>query len=192
MADIVRLLMDRNEKGLSQLYDSYAPTLLGLITGIVKNQKPAEEILQQTILKAWNNISSYDPERGNLFAWLATIARNNAIDHIRLKGFQNQRDTVGLDQISNDKNVSTLKTATIDAQSLLSKLDVKHQEVLQLVYLQGYTHRDASEMLNIPLGTVKTRIRLAINTLRSNLENEKSLFVGLFFLVTLLMIQLWT
>jgi len=192
VADIIQLLKDRNEQGLSLLYDNYAATLLGIITGIVKSKNIGEEILQQTLLKAWNNINSYDADKGNFFSWLAVIARNSAIDQVRLKGFQNQQSLKGLDKVGDIESRTVSPTSSMDAQSLLSTLEDKHQQVLDLVYLQGYSQRDAAEKLDIPLGTVKTRIRLGIATLRENLKNEKNLFLGMLFLLTLLMLALWT
>ena len=192
MADIIQLLKDRNEQGLSLLYDNYAATLLGIITGIVKSKNIGEEILQQTLLKAWNNINSYDADKGNFFSWLAVIARNSAIDQVRLKGFQNQQNLKGLDKVGDIESTTVSPSSSMDAQSLLSSLEDKHQQVLDLIYLQGYSQRDAAEKLDIPLGTVKTRIRLGIATLRENLKNEKNLFLGMLFLLTLLMLALWT
>lgn len=191
VADIIQLLKDQNEEGLSLLYDDYAATLLGIITGIVKSKNIGEEILQQTLLKAWNNINSYDADKGNFFSWLAVIARNSAIDQVRLKGFQNHQKIKDLDNVGEVMTTPAAPSSSMDAQSLLASLEEKHQQVLDLVYLQGYSQRDAAEKLDIPLGTVKTRIRLGIATLRDNLKNEKNLFLGMLFLLTLLILASW-
>lgn len=191
MADIVQLLQNRDEKGLSLLYDRYAPALLGIIVGIVKSQKLGEEVLQQSLLKVWNNVQNYDMNKGNFFTWMAAIARNSAIDQVRLKGHQVRSSTVSIDQDIQPSEVTYVSTADIDAADLLSRLDKKYKEVLDMIYLQGYTHQDAATTLNIPLGTVKTRLRYAINALRDQLKGEKDLFLGVFALITLLILFAW-
>lgn len=187
--DIVRLLKNRDEKGLELLYDNYAPSLLGIIVRIVRNKDIAEEVLQQTMLKAWNNISAYNENRGTLFTWVATIARNAAIDQVRLKSHQNNFKNESLDTNIELGFVSS-PTDAMDTSNLLSKLDDKYKSVLDLIYLQGHTQSSAAQLLEIPLGTVKTRVRQGIDLLRKELKSERGL-LGLMFLLTILIFLLW-
>ncbi len=190
MSDIVTLLKNREEKGLSMLYDKYAPALLGIIKRIVKNTNVGEEVLQQALLKVWNNVDSYDAQKGNFFTWIASIARNTAIDQVRLKGYQMSNNIETLDGL-NDADVSvSIPTDDLDASVLLKSLDEKYKVVLDLIYLQGFTQADAAAALNIPLGTVKTRLRSAIQTLRNHLKGEQDLFIGIFILIIFLMLLL--
>ncbi len=165
--------------------------MLGIIVRIVRNKQIAEEILQKTFLKIWDKIDTYDEEKSSLFTWMATIARNNAIDQRRLVSYANNEKTESLDTTVYDYNTSILHTDGIDTSKLLSALDTKYMTVLDMMYLQGYTQSEISRELEIPLGTVKTRIKTALNLLRKELINEKSLFIGLLFILILLISQLW-
>ncbi|NNF34992.1 MAG: RNA polymerase sigma factor [Saprospiraceae bacterium] len=181
------MIKARDEKGLATLYDKYSAALLGIIIRIIGKREVAEEILQQTFLKIWDGIDKYDASKSTLFTWMSTIARNSAIDKRRLVSYQNQNKTDDLDtHVSLVGNTST-KTHHIDVTQLNKLLDEKYKIVLDYVYLQGYSQSEAAEALEIPLGTVKTRIRQAIKILRDELKNEKNLFIGLLILIIILL-----
>lgn len=187
MTEIVTLIKQKDERGLSMLYDKYAPALLGVITHIVHNQSIGEEILQQSFLKIWQNIQLFNDQKGTFFTWMATIARNTAIDHARLKSTQNQSLTDEMSALSKEPS-TTMPLDNIDVKNLLAKLDIHHRQVLDLLYLKGYTQRAAADVLDIPLGTVKTRLRLAILALREELKSEKKLFFGSLILFILILL----
>ncbi|MEE9374327.1 MAG: sigma-70 family RNA polymerase sigma factor [Saprospiraceae bacterium] len=189
--DIVILLKRKDEHGLSLLYDNYANALLGIIMGIVGNRETAEDILQETFLKIWDSIDTFNDTRGTVFTWIATIARNTAIDKVRLVSFKKQQSTVEISDSAINK-MASVDVNDIDSQKLLKMLDKNQKAVLDLIYLQGYTQQDTATALDIPLGTVKTRVRLAIKTLRELLSNEKNLFLGSIILIILTMLNLWT
>ncbi len=191
LLQIISLIKSRDEKGLSLLYDNYAGSILGLINNIVRDKEVAEEILQQTMLKVWNSVHQYDHNRSTFFTWMASIARNAAIDKARLKGFQHNKKTETLDPIVHNKEVSHISTSGIDAKTLIGKLDKKYKDVLDCLYLHGYTQKEASEELNVPLGTIKTRLRTAINILREELKNEKKTFIGFWLVIILLLFLSW-
>ena len=184
--EIISLLRNKDERGLSLLYDQYAPALLGQIVNVVGDHAVAEEVLQQTMLKIWNGISSYDESKAGLFAWMSRIARNTAIDKGRLKSFQRNKKTETVDLHVNSLKDREINTSGIDVDKLVKNLDDKYKVVLDYVYLLGYSQSEAAEALDIPLGTVKTRLRGAIKILRNELKDEKSLFFGLFVLIMLL------
>lgn len=175
---------------MSVLYDRYSSSLLGIINNILKNESAAEEVLQQAMLKIWNNIDKFNEEKGSFFTWMATIARNTAIDKSRIKGFQRHQKTENLENTVITHEVSHTNAFGIDVERLFKNLDVKYKEVLDHLYLKGYTQTEAAEALGIPLGTVKTRLRNAVSILREELKSEKKLFLGMLFLVILL-ILLW-
>ena len=164
--DVLTLLRKRDEQGLSLLYDSYGQALFGIILSIVRHNETAEEILQETFLKVWNGIESFQEGKGTLFTWMATIARNKSIDKIRLKSYASTEEmSPALSPV-----IESAPDSHIDASNLLGKLELHQREVLDLVYLQGYTQQQAADALSIPLGTVKTRIRLALQVLRKELK----------------------
>lgn len=185
----MQLIKAKDPEGLSLLYDNYAPALLGIITRILKNKTAGEEILQNTLLKAWENIDLYNPQKGNFFTWLATIARRKALDLARLKSYQRHADHEELDSVTLDP--IEVSTDPIDVQALLSSLNQKHRVILDMVYLQGYTHKETAQTLELPLGTVKTRLRSAIGILRESLDKEKKIFLGSILLLIILMFLRW-
>ncbi len=171
---IITFIKNRNEKGLSILYDIYAPVLNGIIISIVKSEVIAEEILQETFLKIWNNIGSYDEKKSSLFTWISRIARNTAIDHYRLSSFDIQRKLQPIDD--NDvykRSILLENTDKIDVTLILNHLELKYKVVLYTVYIEGYTQKEAAIKLKLPLGTVKTRIRIAIKKIREMMRNDE-------------------
>ena len=187
MSNIIQLLEQRNQKGLSLLYDRYGPTLFGIIVRITGNKGLAEEILQQTFLSIWNNFGSYNSERGSLYTWMATVARNKALDEVRLKRHKFGQDIEQLNTQHLSNEVTTMNTDKMDTSILMSILTEKNREVLDMVYLKGYSQADTAKALDIPLGTVKSRIRLAIGSLREFLKEEnEQLFASIIFIIILL------
>ncbi len=182
---IIGQLKARNEQGLSVLYDKYAGALNGIIMRVVWDSAIAEEILSNTMLKAWSKIETYDEDKSSLFTWLATIARNAAIDKARLKSFKNNQKT---DTISDHvyKIGFSTNQAKLDVDRLITLVDDKYRIVLEKMYLEGYSQSDISKELDIPLGTVKTRLRKAIQLLRKELNSEKSTFYGIALFILLL------
>lgn len=175
----LELLLARDQKGLRDLYADYGQAVYGVISRIVKQDGLAEEVLQQTMLKAWNGIGSYDPDKSALFTWLAAIARNTAIDAVRLKRYQNQQKTDSFDPHVHDSGTHYDEAAALDVQKLTKNLDEKYRFVLDKAYLEGYSQAEIADEFNLPLGTVKTRLRKAIAILRDQLRSEKSLFIGI-------------
>ncbi len=164
---IIELLRSRETSGLALLYDKYSSALYGTILRVVHTTEVAEEVLQDTFTKVWRNFESYDGSKGRLFTWLINIARNTAIDATRLKGFNRQNQS--LDNVVNtiDTQQSTsLNPETLDLRQLTEKLSPEYKDLIDLIYFQGYTQSEAAEALNIPLGTVKTRVRTAMVRLK--------------------------
>ncbi len=188
--EIIDRLKKRDEKALSYLYDNYAAALNGIILRILLSEKVSEEVLQQTFLKVWDKIDQYDESKATLFTWMSQIARNSAIDIKRLKSYQNLQNTESFDLDAHNHQDIRSNMAHIDAKTLIGKLDEKHRVVIDYVYLRGYTQSQAAEELQIPLGTIKTRLRNAILELRRALRSEKKIFIGDFTLITFIITHL--
>ena len=191
--ELISLMRSKDERGLNVLYDQYAPALMGQIVNVVGDRMVAEEVLQECLLKIWNGIDSYDEKKAGLFAWMNRIARNAAIDKGRLKSFQRHQKTEQLTPYVYKIEDRGISTSGIDVDRITKNLDDKYKDVLDHVYLMGYTQKETAEALDIPLGTVKTRLRSAVSTLRETLKNEKNLLYG-FIAISLLLIilLLWT
>lgn len=172
-AQIVALLIAGDTRAIDQIYHQYGSNLLGIIFRIVGDQEIAEDVLQDAFVKVWKNAASYDTSKGRLFTWLLNICRNTAIDRIRSAEFkfkqkiQNPSNPVS---IESEKQTYSFNPDNIGVREWVDKLRPEHAEVIEMVYLTGYTHEEAAEKLGLPLGTLKTRLRSAIKTLRENLN----------------------
>lgn len=168
-AEIIKAIRNRERIGAEALYDMYSSSLYGIINRIIQDEESGQDLLQETFVKIWNSIGSYDETKGRLFTWMVNIARNLAVDKLRSKDFRNSsknRDIENSVNLIDDQFNTSLNTETLGVKEMVENLKPDAKAVLDLVYFKGYTHAEASEELGIPLGTVKTRIRIAIQTLR--------------------------
>lgn len=162
------LLQQRNEKAFEYLYDNYSGALFGIVNSIVTDREIANDVLQHVFINIWRKIESYDPSKGRLFTWMLNIARNASIDEVRSKGF---RDSQKNQSLSGNVDVAGVVTAPaiddVGLRKVLTRLKGELRVLIDLSYFQGFTHEEISKMLDIPLGTVKTRIRSALIQLRT-------------------------
>jgi len=156
------------------LYDNYSPALYGIILRIVPSESLAQEVLQDVFMKVWNNADKYDADKGKLFTWLAQIARNASKDALRSRLHKQDIKTDTLaDNVDNDSSLShSPHIADSGLRKIIDSLDKKYKEIIDLLYFQGYSHSEAAKELNIPIGTLKSRVRKAILELRKLLGNE--------------------
>ncbi len=164
--------LSRREKvAIEALYDMYSAALFGVISRIVTDEAIAEDVLQETFIKIWNSFSGYSAERGRLFTWMINIARNMAIDKIRSKDFRNQSKNQEIENnvtfIDEQRN-TVYKPELLGLKDLVETLRPEQKLILDLIYFKGYTHVEAADELGIPLGTIKTRLRMAIQQLRKH------------------------
>jgi len=171
--EIIALLLQREQQSLDALYDKYGSYLFGFIAQMVKRDDIAELVLQDTFLKVWNKIETFNLEKGILVTWLISIARNTSIDMIRSKTYKQTIKLQGLENIPTGKEplVDSLKIDFLDVKDTVAKLDIKCSVILELIYFKGYTTKEVAEELNIPLGTVKSRIRKGFKDLRKLIES---------------------
>lgn len=169
--ELVLALGNQEKIAIEALYDMYSASLYGVISRIVIDTPTAEDVLQETFVKIWNSFSSYNSDKGRLFTWMVNIARNLAIDKIRSKDFKNQTKNHELENnvtfIDEQRN-TVYKPELMGIKDLVATLKPEQKSILDLVYFKGYTHVEAAEELGIPLGTIKTRLRMAIIELRKN------------------------
>jgi RNA polymerase sigma-70 factor (ECF subfamily) len=169
--ELVALLQQRNEKAFSYLYDNYSGALYGIVNGIVTDKEVANDVLQNVFVNIWRKIESYDASKGRLFTWMLNVARNAAIDELRSKGYRDSQKNLSLD--SNSELPGAVTAAVINdvgLKKVLTKLKGELRVLVDMSYFQGFTHEEISKALNIPLGTVKTRIRSALTQLRTMIQ----------------------
>jgi len=165
---------------ISELYDRYGRLVFSLAVQIVGESSVAEEITQDVFVQVWNKADSFRPESGKVISWLSSVARFRAIDVLRRQNVRPEGHYVNLDdsllyEADKDAEVEPAVDLLIErhrARRALQQLPPDQRKALVLAYFQGLTQQQISEVLNEPLGTVKTRIRLAMQKLRQILSDE--------------------
>lgn len=158
---------------LDYLYDNYSGALYGVVLRVIKDEDIAQEVLQDAFLKIWDKIETYDASKGKLFTWMLNVTRNLAIDRTRSKEMSKGKKTDDLDLLVNridNQEQSELQVDTIGLKETLNQLSEEQRFVIEHLYLKGFTQSELAEEFNIPLGTVKTRTRLALIELRTILK----------------------
>ncbi|MEZ4854893.1 MAG: sigma-70 family RNA polymerase sigma factor [Gelidibacter sp.] len=164
---IVQLLENGDKAAINLLYENYADSLYGVILKITNNEELAQDALQESFVKIWKNAQKYDSKKAKLFTWLYRIARNTAID--KLRSFNNRfHKEVQIEK----SNVYILPTASlnqdvIDLRAHVGRLDEKYQIVLNALFFEGMTQQEASDELDIPLGTIKSRLKIGLRELKT-------------------------
>ena len=171
--ELIYLLKKSDQTAFAYLYDNYSAALFGVIYKMLDDRELAEDVLQEAFIKIWNNFPNYDNLKGRLFTWMMNITRNLTIDTIRSKGYKKQA------KIQNsENNVSNIGDKANTAESFdalgirkhLTLLKNDQKQIIDLAYFGGLTQEEISKTLDIPLGTVKTRMRTAIIELRKVLK----------------------
>jgi len=164
--DIVEGLKAKDRATYNYLYDNYSDKLFGIALNITQKKDIAEDVLQESFVKVYKNIGRFNPDRGSLFTWMLNITRNGAIDKIR---YGQESRKIQFDTLNVNMDTETnpeIKRANQELWETLNELDDDHKEVLKLSYYYGFSHSDISEKLDMPLGSVKSKIRIALRELR--------------------------
>jgi RNA polymerase sigma-70 factor (ECF subfamily) len=170
--ELMRRVVARDEAALGQLYDRYSSLVYSVAARIVRDTGAAEEILQDIFHQLWQKASQFDPARGSLPGWLLVAARNRAISRSRRRkpgdGEELEENTVAFP--------NQLESAVAQKQMLgrvrgvMDSLPAPQREALELAYFEGLTHSEIVQRTGEPLGTVKTRLRTALETLKRTLH----------------------
>ncbi len=169
--ELVALLQQRNEKAFGYLYDHYSGALYGIVNAIVTDKEIASDVLQNVFVNIWKKIESYDASKGRLFTWMLNIARNAAIDEVRSKGYRDAKKNQPMTETGDVAGPVTGPVVDdVGLRRVLTKLKEEWRVLVDLSYFQGFTHEEIAKILNIPLGTVKTRIRTALIQLRTMIQ----------------------
>ena len=164
--NIVQLLEKGDKTALNLLYKNYADSLYGVILKVTNDEELAQDALQETFVKVWLNSKKYDSKKAKLFTWLYRIAKNTAID--KLRSYNNKFEK----EVQIDKSnvyilpTSNLNQDVLDLREHVARLDDKYQIVLRALFFEGMTQQEASEELDIPLGTIKSRLKIGLRELK--------------------------
>jgi RNA polymerase sigma-70 factor (ECF subfamily) len=167
-------IMARDGAALSALYDRYARLVYSLIRSVIKNHEEAEDLLQEVFVQLWQRASTYDASRGSVYTWIVTLARNRAIDHVRSRSFQQQSKIareVGPDLLFSLMDNSPFDLVVAEERSrimrdALSQIPAEQSQIIHIAYFGGFSQSEIAAQLNIPLGTVKTRMRQGMKKLQ--------------------------
>jgi RNA polymerase sigma-70 factor, ECF subfamily len=182
--DLLELLRTRTEKGFSVLYDNYSAAIFGVVNRIVRSEEIAADVSQDAFVKIWKNLDNYNASKGTIFTWMLNIARNTAIDRIRSQEYIQTRQNLEIENyvgIIDSENNTGLNIEAIGLRSLVEKLRPEYKQLIDLVYFKGYTQSEIAEEFDIPLGTIKTRIKSAITSLRTYMSELIVLLLAIFF-----------
>lgn len=173
--DFVERLIERDENALSELYQRFGGLVYSVALHVVQNPGVAEEVTQDSFLKIWQQPETWDPRRGRFVGWLLTITRYTAIDRLRKEQRRPFLNSVELDDLRMGHQAIVEGESWEDARILRSMLDClpyEQMQVIELAYFQGMSHSEMAEYLELPLGTVKTRVRLGLQKLKVYRDEE--------------------
>jgi RNA polymerase sigma-70 factor, ECF subfamily len=173
-AVLVEKVMQRDESALAALYDRYSGMLSALLNRILRDTQAAEEILQDIFLQLWRSTGQFDPSRGSLPGWLITVARNRAISRLRRRNPAAPGDEEFAEPVVtlpwNLESAVAQQEIMERVKGAMAKLPEEQRAALELAYFDGLTHTEIAERTGNPLGTVKTRLRSALETLKRALQ----------------------
>ncbi|WP_461077264.1 RNA polymerase sigma factor [Spirosoma flavus] len=167
---LIEKLARRDRQAFQWLYDQYSPALYGVVLRIVREEEQAQDLLQDIFVKIWKSLDAYDASKGRLFTWLLNIARNTAIDSLRARKTQPsgaiRTDDENVHIVDRQHNTEQPNPDHIGIREVVDQLRPDRRQLIDLVYFGGYTHEEAADALKLPLGTVKTRVRAALQELK--------------------------
>lgn len=175
---LVYKFQEKDMGAFQKLYELYELSLKTVIYGIVRNQEDTEEILQDVFVKAWYSAGDYSPKKGRFYTWILTISRNMAIDKVRSKNFKKNKQNMALDfleDVVESRESLERNTDSIGVEYFLKGMNDSDKKLLELIYFQGFTYKEVSEEINMPVGTVKTKMRKCILNLRQRVQQTENL-----------------
>lgn len=171
LASLIQRASKGDEVAFAELYDATSARAYGLALRVVRNPAQAEEVVQEAYLNAWRTSSRFDPARGSATGWLLTIVHRKSVDRVRSAEASTNRDAIYHRESQPVEHDSTVEAAhaSLDAQRVrgaVATLTGVQREAVELAFFGGYTHTEVATMLDVPVGTAKTRIRDGLIRLR--------------------------
>ncbi len=165
--ELIRRIAREDREAFRLFYDRHAGRLLAYIRMLAREREAAEDLAQEVLLSVWRKAPSYRPDRGDVPAWLYTIARNKLVDLWRRRSARADEDgAVDLTRFESDEPGADGRVAALSVRQALGALKAEQRQALELAYFGGLTYEETAERLDLPLGTLKSRIRAGLAILR--------------------------
>ncbi|MFY7653039.1 MAG: RNA polymerase sigma factor [Chitinophagaceae bacterium] len=173
-SELVDLLQKRYQSAFNYLYDNYSAALYSVLVTIIGRTEIADDVLQEVFVKIWKQIDTYDSSKGRLYTWMLNITRNAAIDAVRSKQYKQEKQMVSTENVPLEDVFGTtqLMVDAIGLRKMVHELKDDYKQLIELAYFQGYTQDEMAKILQLPLGTVKSRMRLALIQLRNVMKQQ--------------------
>ena len=179
-SDLINLIIQKNEAALGELYDRYHRLIFSIALNVAGRPEDAEEITLDVFTRVWEKATTYHSERAKVSTWLTRMARNRSIDVLRREEVRPMKHSVGWAEIPTEPTVDNdgpetaahLAIQKERVREAVATLPHNQQQALALAYFKGFTHSEIAHELNLPLGTVKGRIRSGMQKLRTLLQDE--------------------
>ncbi len=165
-SSLLALVQSGNEQAMASLFDRYSKVVYSVALRVLRDPASAEDVLQEVFMQIWRNPDSFTAARGSLGGWLSIVSRNRSIDTLRRKRPSTNVDDIPLASSFNLADEAERNSLMERARGVIHKLPTEQRKTLEMAFFDGLTHSEIAEMTGDPLGTVKTRIRSALLTLR--------------------------
>lgn len=165
-AALIERIRAGDETAMADIYDRYSGIVYGVALRVLGDTTAAEDVVQEVFLQLWRNPQAFDANRGKLPAWLAVIARNRAIDHLRKRPLEDDIEDLAISTGVNLESESAQRLAVEKIRVVLAQLPQEQRRVLEMAFFEGMTHTEIAAKTGEPLGTIKTRIRTGLLAVR--------------------------
>jgi RNA polymerase sigma factor (sigma-70 family) len=173
--DVRDRIIARDDTALTEVYDQFASFVYGLALRVIGDARAAEDVSQDVFVGIWQRPEAFDPQRGSLRTWLGTLTHRRAVDFVRREEARRRRAEREASRAVTTPDVEEMATALVTAERVRAALDVlpaEQRRAIQLAYFEGKTYRQVAEVLGIPEGTAKSRLRLGLRRVAAALEAE--------------------
>ncbi len=173
--DVRDRIVAGDETALREVYDQYASFVYGIAARVIGDPRAAEDVSQDVFVGFWERPAAFDPARGSLRTWLGTLTHRRAVDHVRREEARRRRTAREAQRAVAAPDVEEMATALLTAERVRAAVDVlpsEQRRAVQLAYFGGKTYRQVADVLGIPEGTAKSRLRLALRRIADALEAE--------------------
>lgn len=166
------VLLKRNEQSVIKLiYQHYGRNMFNAILRVLKDESLAQDVFQEVIIKIWRKGHYYEAKKGSLYTWLLSVCKNAAIDKTRSKAYKHGLHTQSSEQLATPAPAQASSLGEhAQLKELVTNLPQPQKQLIDMAFFQGYTHEEIAEQMDMPLGTVKTKIRSALKQLRKILK----------------------